>query len=284
MKHWQNFLMTALVAWLSVVGCDMSPTSSQSPTSEPAAASRPIVPAKPSAAVQGPMFSFVEAKMVVLQLPLGSVSQSGDIWTYLSEEAVVTAGGNNLAANGIRVGLGKSSDWPEMAAILTALSGRELSLGRVILRSDATTPVNLKQDQPIQTIFLCNADGTLTGADYAPGDNIMMMTALVSMEDRKSVLLTGNLAIQVGQRPLRFQSAPAGYTLAAEQRFFTLPGMQFKLTVPPGGIIVIVPSSQSSRTSSVGNHFLIRQREGISFETVLVLMPEAMTAPVNQGQ
>ena len=61
---------------------------------------------------------------------------------------------------------------------------------------------------------------------------------------------------------------------------FSLTPLTFQVSVPSKDFLVIGPGPECGRRSSVGHHFLVSDRDGVEFETLLVLKPEAFAAPV----
>ena len=61
---------------------------------------------------------------------------------------------------------------------------------------------------------------------------------------------------------------------------YNFPQRTFQLSVPAKSYVVIGPGAQARRPSSIGQHFLVRERDGAKFETVLVLVPQLLAAPM----
>ena len=49
--------------------------------------------------------------------------------------------------------------------------------------------------------------------------------------------------------------------------------------MPAGGFLLIGPGRESQRLTSPGRQFLVGQRDGMEYETVLVIAPELFAAP-----
>ena len=50
--------------------------------------------------------------------------------------------------------------------------------------------------------------------------------------------------------------------------------------MPAKGFLVIGPGANARNPTSVGYHFLVKKRQGMEFETLLVLVPEVFAAPL----
>ena len=221
---------------------------------------------------------FVQMRMATVELPLGTVSGSEDIWSYLDEEAVRAVRSATMARNGMRVGLGRADAWEDVARILKKLTGREITHTFVRRLPNRPLPIVLKTDMPAQTIFVSHEDLTLSGADYPPGENLLTLTFGVDDDDPTTVLLAGVPQVRTLRRRTRFVKGPGGPRMVEKRTFFTFDEMAFRVAVQKGRFLVVGPNAASRRPSSVGHHFLIRRKEGVEFETMLVMFPQVVAA------
>lgn len=225
----------------------------------------------------------VRLSMVTVQLPLGSVSDSEELWSYVNEEAVGGRAEALLGANGVRIGLGKESDWPDIDRIIRRLSGQALVRSNMMVLPGAVTPLVLKEDQETQTIFLFAQDRTLAGCDYPPGDNLLSIMAGINQDDYTTVHLTGCPIIRSTQRKMKVTDDSGMPLFRPEPTYFPLPGMEFSLKAPVGGFLVIGPGRDIRRKNSAGRQFLVRNKDGLDYETVLIIVPEIFAAPMRDS-
>ena len=75
---------------------------------------------------------------------------------------------------------------------------------------------------------------------------------------------------------------PEGAGFEASQEIYSFPSLQFQATVPEKDFLIIGPTASAGLPGSVGEKFLMVERDGIRYETVFVLIPEVLTAPVRQ--
>ncbi len=225
----------------------------------------------------------VRLRLIVVSLPIGSVSDSEQLWSYLNEEPAGAKIGPCLAYNGIRVGSAPESAWPDIAKLLRQLSGQTLRRSHVVAHPGSPLPIVLKARQGEQTIFTYRRERTLFGRDYPSGDNVLMVTAGIDWEKPSCVYLTVTPLIRTSHRRMRFVEQPVGYVLTAQPSYFPLKELDFQFKIPPGGFLLIGPGPEARRETSPGHHFLVRQRRGAKFETVLVIAPEVFAAPVRKA-
>jgi len=222
----------------------------------------------------------VRHRLITVQLPLGAASESEDVWAYINEEPAGARLGPCLARNGVRAGIGRESDWPEIARILRRLTGQRLTRAHMIARPGYPVPIVLKKNQDTQTIFLFRPDGTLSGNDYPPGDNLLVVTAGINYDNPRSVRLMGAPVVRSRYRRQRYVKGHAGYLLTSEPVHYRLDELAFQFDVPPGGFLLVGCGQEIRRRSSPGRAFLVKEKKGARFETLLVIAPEVFAAPV----
>jgi len=233
---------------------------------------------------RGAYVLLVRLRLITVQLPIGSVSESEDLWSFLNEEPTGARIGAALTLNGLRVGVGVESAWPDIAKILRRLTGRTAVRSHMLTHPGATVPFVVKRKQPLQTIFTFRPDRTLVGDDYPPGDNIIAITPTVNFDDPTAVVLTGVPLVRSTYRQPKYIHANGAYRLESAPEYRQLPDMEFRIRVPSGGFLLIGPGPDIRRRTSPGHNFLARSAQGAITETVLVVAPEVFAAPVVPSQ
>ena len=277
-------LILVLLVAVAVGGCKWPYGAPDLLPSEPPPvdqAGRPMAAVPPAAGAEATkdFMLVVRLRMLTVQLPAGTVSRSEELWSYLNEEPLGARASTGLSLNGIRVGLGDAAAWPDVARLLRTLTGRELYRSLTLIRPGAPMSLILKPSQPAQTLFVFRPDRTLFGRDYPPGDNVLTLDVGVDFDRPASVRIAGTPLIRSSGRRQQYVQTDTGYTLNSEPDYFSVDGMSFQFTVAPGGFVLIGPGSDCSRASSPGNHFLVHQRKGADYESVLVISPEVFAAP-----
>lgn len=227
-------------------------------------------------------FLLVRLNIITVQLPLGAVSDSEELWSYLNEEPI-NSRNSPLPYNGIRVGVGTEAAWPEVAAVLRRFTGQPLGRSQFMIRPGEPLPVVFKQFQPPQTIFTYRADRTLLGQDYPAGDDVLMTAAAVNLDEPTSVHLAGALVVRSTAVHPRYVTRPGGVDILNQPDYFALPELDFRVKTPPKGFLLIGPGRQVRRPSSPGQQFMVFDRQGLKFENIVVLVPEVFAAPITQN-
>lgn len=224
----------------------------------------------------------VHFRMATVLLPAGTASGSEDLWSYVDEEALGAETAAALGRNGMRIGVGRMSNWPDVADVLKRMTGRQVAMSHMPALPGSTIPVRLKERQPVQTIFVSLDDLSLSGEDYPPGSNILGINCRIDPNNRDSLLVTGVPQIESTRVRPKYVRDRGLRRFVPLPDWFEFTPLRFRLRMDTGEFLVIGPGRRAQIPTSVGHHFLIRQREGIAFETVLVLMPRIVEATVRQ--
>jgi hypothetical protein len=270
------------LASLVVIGCPPPQRSAEqaSQTSQPLPASFPTT--RPVDAEPGSYRLIVRLRLCAIELPLGSASESEEIWRYADEEVIQASRSANLARNGLRVGLGLADQWNDLAAVFKRLTGRDVGYATTVTLPGRPVAIPAKKRQPGQTVFVLLPDGAVNGADYPPGDALLAVDCAVSEEDPATVHVTVVPQIRSSAIETTIVNRHEGAGFEASQEIFSFPSLQFQAVVPGKDFLIIGPSAEAVRPGSVGEKFLMVERAGIRYETVFVLIPEVLAAPIRE--
>jgi hypothetical protein len=269
--------LVILVPWVLLAagaGCNGSDDAPELP------ANRPVMPADRTDELERPRPPVLLVRLHVwaLEVPAGLASRSEDLWSYLNEEPLGPTRQASLGRNGLRVGTAPADAWGELAPLLRQMTGSGIRRSQLAALPGNPLQYALKEDQPPRTIFTSHDDRTLTGADYPPGNYVLMLTATVDVQNPSFVVVTGSPQIRCEPGLPRYVREGATYRVVVRPERFTFDHLRFQLSVSENDIIVIGPGTQSRRATSIGRSFLVRRREGMDFETVLVIRPVLSTA------
>jgi len=246
--------------------------------------SRPLMPAdRRPAGDKGKYVLLIRLQMASIEVPVGAASASEEIWSYLDEEAVRTFSSASLGLNGLRIGWGRENTWPDMARVLGRLTGRKLRESTTLALPGNPVPIILKK-QGQQTIFTFYDDRTMSGSDYPAGENILAVSFTLDQDDPSKIVVTGVPQITSEHRETKIAMDELGLRMVERPNIYTFQPLTFQVQIPSGDYILIGPGGQSRRPSSVGNSFLLKTKEGMLFETVLVLKPQVYAAPAQDVQ
>lgn len=271
-----------LAACLALGGCNETPQ-----------ASKPIAPS-PSAPVMAPLaadsngnapskpsqyFYVTTLRMAVVQVPTGMISGSEDLWSYVDEEPVAAGRSAVLGRNGLRIGVGRRGGWDDVLKVLRKMTGRSISETSIAGIPGAPQHIVLKEQQPAQAIFISNPDQTVSGSDYPAGDAVLSLACSLSEDDPNSMIITGLPQIRSTARRPQIVRDETGLRMLDLPTMYPFTPLAFQLTIQRNDFLVVGPGVESRRKSSLGHIFLARQKEGLEFETVLIILPEVAKIP-----
>jgi len=245
-------------------------------------AANPIAQAnKPTGPVDTKKFKMVVTiRIATIEVPIGTASGSEEIWSYLDEEPISTARSVNLGRNGIRVGLGRDGTWPDLARVFKRMTGRAPTQSVMAAMPNNPLQIVLRQHQAEATIFTFRDDRTLRGRDYPAGDYLLTLACTLDEDDVSKVMFTAVPQVRSTAKSSKFVMSPVGPRLVNQPETYSFEDVTFQLTVPPKGFLVIGPGVSARNPSTLGHHFMTLKREGVEFETLLVLIPEVLVTPI----
>lgn len=225
----------------------------------------------------------VLVNVLSFEVPRGAASESENLWSYLNEEAVPAQQGIGLVRNGFRAGVGKETDWPDVADALKEMAARRLRESSITAVPGNPAEMILKPNLPAQPLFLFHDDRTLTGEDFPAGDGLLTFVCTLNESDRTVVHFSFVPQVQARRRQPSVYKGDSRLMLVEKAVIQSLDSLAFRVTVPSKDFLVIGPSSDARRGTSAGKAFLTNQREGMEFETVHVLTPRVVAVPVGKG-
>ncbi len=286
--------MKIRLAWLLIAafaaglfGCNPDlpgagdPAAPKPPATMPSAANPVAQAGKPTGPIDPKQFKLVVTiRLATIEVPIGTASGSEEIWSYLDEEPISTARSVNLGRNGVRVGLGRDGAWPDLARVFKRMTGRVPTQSVMAAMPNDPLQIVLRQRQPEATIFTFRDDRTLRGRDYPVGDYLLTVACTLDEDDLSKVMFTAVPQVRSTAKSPKFVMSAIGPRLVNQPETYSFEDLTFLLMVPPKGFLIIGPGANARNASTVGHHFLTLKREGVEFETLLVLMPEVLVTPI----
>jgi hypothetical protein len=254
----------------------------EGPPDEPAPAAPGTI--LPPSADPNDYLLLVRLNIVSIEVPIGAASESERIWSYLDEEAMQTYGSANLAINGLRVGRGLEGTWPDMERILTELTGQKLRQGRGVSRPGSPTPITLRKDAAQRTIFTFYLDRLLTGADYPAGDYVLSVSCTLNRDEPSKLVLTAVPQIRTHKRETAFVETQGRIRMVQQPKTYDFNALLFQVPMETLDYVIVGPSQSARRANSAGGGFFTHDKEGMLFETILVLRPEVIAVEARKAE
>lgn len=262
-----------LLAATALAGCTWPKGPGASQTQPALAPGNPLAKPPAEALNNKDLMLVVRMEIASIEVPVGTASATEDLWAYLDEEAVRTFGQADLGLNGLRVGVGKANTWADVARILRRMTGR--TFGQASTYAIPGDPMHsvLKRNEGPHTIFVFYERRLLTGADYPAGEYVLSTSCTIDDDDPSSLLLTALPQIRSAKESLAVVREGEGIALRPKPFLYSFNALTFQARLKSQDFVVIGPTLAAQRADSAGHSFLFKQREGVDFETVLVLRP-----------
>ena len=230
------------------------------------------------------MILLVQLHMSTIEAPVGMVSSSEEIWSYLDEERVKSVRSAGLSRNGLRVGLGKHDSWTDVARILQRLTGRTVVSFKTAAAPHVPVPIRFGGNRPGETIYTSYDDRTFSLRTYPPGNNVLNITCTLDPDDPSTIVITGVPQIHTVRRKTKVIMTAGGKMPVERPIVLSFHALTFQLSMASKDFLVIGPSAAARDTLSLGHRFLVKNKKGLEFETLLVIMPEVAYLPPHPGK
>jgi hypothetical protein len=279
-----------------VAGCgDLWPAAKQgappAPTSRPAEAllggpvpavndqqMQPVTGAEPRP--PGRYLLAVRMSFFRVEVPYGLASNSERLWGYLDEEIADGGAMSALHRNGFRVGRAKTADWEPVGKLLREMAGRAMDRTECLTTPGRAEAVPLQEHRDRQRMFIFTNQGRLVGRDYPPGDNVLMLTCHLNDEDPSELILQVAPLVRSDKKVTRWEKTETGYQVVETVEESPIEPLEFTVKMARGTFIVIGPGAGVARETSPGCCFLIGEKAGLRYETLMVIVPEVFASPI----
>lgn len=265
-----RFAFMALIGVL-LTGCEPSKPPVPPSPNPPSMGNTPVK-AGVAAAAESPLG--IRVDLYHLQLPQGTVSQNEKFWKRLDENAFDPRTYEMLYRNGVRVGQAPISEWDHFHQIM---SEHPAVSSQTSLIAAAAKPVELPMRREItfQDIFYFTHDRQMEGRSYESSENLIALTFQGIPRQTNAMRVAMCPIVRSTQK--RLEMSPLNnemeVTYKAPQRLYDL---NFVADVAIDHFLVIAPSSEASRSTSIGQNFLVTQGTAERMENVLLIVPRSV--------
>jgi len=262
---WAAILFLALIS-----GCAQQSPVSQSdppPATQPQAVDVDAQ-AMPPPPPPMPMPQVIDLAFFQFVVPAGTVSQNDQFWQNVSP-AVDDDMADRLDRNGLRVGEAEVQDWKRFGKIL-GKAGAVVTSGHFLSIKAANQEIAMTPEIDDQTLFYFDQHG-LAGDFYDHCQNIFSFTYGPSPRQPGSVRLELTPLIRSVRKHYVFTELnnESDVEFVNSQHLFDL---GLSVDIPPGRFLLIAPSAQSQRTTSIGHQFLTQDAHAGRREILLVFL------------
>ena len=218
--------------------------------------------------------AMVHLDIYLLNMPAGSVSQNSEFWKRVDEEAVGRANADRLKSNGIRCGVAPRSEGLFFSQFF---DHQPHDAKRQMVDSLHTDTIDLQMEKKFdqEDLFFINASNQVEGKTYSQGINQLALTFGPTPRDPGAVRLTLCPVVSSDKTQTRFTPLNQEYesTIKDADRLYEI---GLSADVPGDSFMIIAPSSDAIRKTSLGRTFLINPDKTELQEQVIVIVPTFM--------
>jgi hypothetical protein len=212
-----------------------------------------------------------------LQVPYGTVSRNDEFWTRIDEQCVDPGTHDLLFRNGVRVGQAPVGEWEHFKQMMTEHPAT-FQASSILGPEAKNVDLNVRKQVETQDIFYYDGQSDLQGRTYDRCENYLTVSFLPAPRKPGSVRVS--LCPVVKTMRKRYESTEKGsereFTYTNPERIYDC---NLRTDVPPGHFMIVAPSEEAMRPTSIGNCFLLHDGPTERLESVLLFVPNQATLP-----
>jgi hypothetical protein len=267
---------TALILWAALIAGGCAPAQNLADPVQ--TAPPPVQPRSPSAAPQAPIL--IDLTLYQFLAPDRSISQSKDFWKRTGEPAVDAATLDLLDKNGLRAGIGSVDDWPHFKEVLEKAAAHGMS-GHFVATAATDQEIPVTGELPEQWLFYWDRHG-LSGSVYDQCRNLLALSFGPTPGQTGAVRLELCPIVRATRRHYSYTvlNGEESVDYTGDEHLYDL---NLHVDLPPGRFLVVAPSAQSERTTSIGHQFMKQDGKSGRRELILIFVGYSGPArPVSQ--
>ncbi|MBV8782042.1 MAG: hypothetical protein JO353_11650, partial [Phycisphaerae bacterium] len=206
-------------------------------------------------------------------VPIGTIGRDESFWKRIDEQCVDVATYDLLFKNGLRIGVAPMSEFDGIKKHLDT----DTSCKKITVNGAAGRKVQLetRKDLVAQTIFYFDGDNNAVGRSFDRSTNLIDLSFEATPRQPGSIRVS--LAPEV-----RANRAQLEYSLLNEEREFqfvepeTFYDLNCRADIPRDSFLILTPSTDADRLTSMGHAFLTTDTSPQRTEQVIVLVPHVI--------
>lgn len=209
-----------------------------------------------------------------LQVPEGSVSRNEKFWKRVDEHCFDPATYDLLYKNGVRVGQAPIADWDYFKQVMEQYPAvaKQSSL---VAGEGKAVELPVRKGMPTQDIWYYNASNVLEGHTFNACENLIALTFQPTPRHASSMRVALCPTVRCTEKRLQYtaNNNEVEVTYSAPQRIYDL---NLRTDVPMENFLIVAPSSDASRRTSIGHGFFMTAGTAERLENVLLIIPRSM--------
>ena len=225
-----------------------------------------------------PLVTIFDLSLYQIFVPAGSISGNAEFWANLEPADMDDGADNILGSNGVRVAQGNIADWPVSKKILDH-AGSDTVRGDYIAAMLRGQEIQITADLPEETLFWFDGHG-LSGQTYSHCRNFLVLAFGPTPSREQCVRLELCPLVRATQRHYEY-TVLNGQNVADFVYEEHLYNLGLRADLPAGKFLVVAPSAQSERATSIGHQFFAVDDRSHRRERVMVMVVNPAAHAVN---
>jgi hypothetical protein len=267
-------LLFALCAAL-LGGCAHAVPAKKQPTTGPARMTLTMRPPSGANPQDPPPVLPVLIHLDIYQfdVPFGAISANEAFWKRIDEQSIGAGPATTeiLFKNGLRSGIALKSDWPFFRNFLEQLPDRTRKTTITKARVDAMD-LNLNKSISDENLFFFDAQNRLQGRSYQDSTITLTLSFQQAPRDPNCIRMAICPVVTTQRHRLNFTALNQEYESPFEE-INRLYDLNLIADVPGDDFLIVSPSRDAIRATSVGGLFLVNNDRVEKLEQVLVIVP-----------
>lgn len=266
----KRVMLTALATMLAG-GCGSQPVVERSTTRPVAAITQ--APSRTDPLDAPPAVPVVfHVEMFLISFPQGAYSGNEEFWKRIDEQCVDPGTYDLLYMNGVRLGVAPLAELEHFKKFIADIAPlQSFGMTGADMR-DIQLP--MRKDLPYQRLFHYDRRHELIGQDFKASENLLNIAFEPAMRKYGTLRLTICPMVRATQKRLDYTALnnEVAIDFVYDQKIYDL---NCKADIPLDHFLIITPSPDAWRPTSIGNAFLVKDSSAEKREQVLLVIPRA---------
>ncbi len=210
-----------------------------------------------------------------VEVPLGAVSGSYELWNHLDEQALGAEQIVTLKRNGLRAGVGRAEAWQPIKTFLDGIDDHFVYHQSTPL-STGVLSLDLTNGPDDQEVFWFGKNGEMAGRSFPGSRNVLQVIYRMSPADPGGLILKVIPEIRRHRRKMEWTRRGKQFLPVPVYYGRTFHELVVETALPAGRFLAIGPGREIDLARIIGRALLTREVEGKRYESIYFLTPNVI--------
>jgi hypothetical protein len=209
-----------------------------------------------------------------LTVPWGGISRNEEFWKRVDEDRIDIGTHDLLLKNGIRIGIGRDADWPYFKGLLGKYPTARSLRDRTEAGKEGYIELLMRSGIPEQAILGLDDHNEQWGRRFEQCDDLLGISYVASTHNPGEATVKVCPIVRGLRRYFRVSifNEESQIELTQPEHLYD---MRLETVIPLNDFLIIAPSKEALRSTSMGNTFLMTDGMTTPIEHILVIVPRA---------